>query len=97
MEYTLILIALGFILLDCISGGVVAKMQDNFTSRKMRIGLAHKMSSILYIGLAMICQVASIYMNLGENIPLVEGVTSYIVLMEIVSIKENIQKLKEVE
>lgn len=75
-----------FSLADIITGYIQAFINKNVDSQKMRTGLLHKILVILVIVLSFIIQFAF-------NINYIASVVSiYVVLMEIVSILENLKK-----
>lgn len=75
-----------FSLADIITGYIQAFINKNIDSQKMRTGLLHKILVILVIVLSFIIQFAF-------NINYIASVVSiYVVLMEIVSILENLKK-----
>lgn len=82
-----------FILFDIITGLITAIYHKNLNSTKLRIGLYHKLSEVLTIigasGLEYGCQ----YINLNIDIPLLKGVVTYICIMELISIMENLGEL----
>jgi hypothetical protein len=59
----------------------------------MREGGFHKISIILFIALACLCDYGQRYLNLGFEIPITYGVLVYVCLMEIGSSIENITKI----
>lgn len=79
-----------FMLLDFISGIIKAFVVKNLNSTTMREGLFHKMGSTLCIILGALCQYSIKYFDIGINVQVAYCVCSYIVLMEILSIIENI-------
>lgn len=75
-----------FSLADIITGYIQAFINKDVDSQKMRTGLLHKILVILVIVLSFIIQFAF-------NISYIASVVSiYVVLMEIVSILENLKK-----
>lgn len=89
----IIVIALGFIVLDFITGLVKAVETKTFTSTKMRQGLYHKVGLMLCIILGVLVDFAQRYMDLGVSIPVTAAICVYICLMEISSILENVCKI----
>lgn len=79
-----------FILLDFITGLIKAFKKKEYTSSLMREGLYHKVGSILVIVFASLVDYAQGYIDIGVTIPLTITVCSYICLMEIGSIIENV-------
>lgn len=81
-----ILAPLIFSLADIITGYIQAVINQNVDSQKMRIGLLHKALIILVIILAFVIQYAF-------SLNYIAGfVCVYVVIMEVVSIAENLQK-----
>ena len=81
------------ILLDVITGILKAGYEHNIKSTNLRKGLYHKMSEILAIVLTSLVQYGSQYINFNLNFPVTAVVISYISIMEIISIIENICKI----
>lgn len=79
-----------FILLDIVTGIVQALYNEGLNSTILRKGLFHKLSEILAVVLSVLLEYAGNLVNIGVELPLVEGVVAYICLMETVSIIENI-------
>lgn len=75
-------------LCDIISGFLGAWKDKKISSSKLRSGIIHKFGEILII-------VISIYLNYSIGIPaeISKFVSAYIIVMEIISIIENIEKL----
>lgn len=81
------------ILLDVVSGFAKALMNGTLSSTKMRTGLWHKLAIIFLLVLGIILSAASGVLELGFEIPAIEMVAVYIVVMEVVSILENIKEI----
>lgn len=79
-----------FILLDIVTGVIKAFKEKNYTSTVMREGLYHKAGSILCLVFGGVVDYSQGYFDIGVNIPVVEAICVYIVMMEIGSIIENI-------
>lgn len=79
-----------FILLDLITGLIKAFKEKSYTSSLMREGLYHKAGSIIIILFGCLVDYAQTFIDIGVNIPVAISVCSYIVLMEIGSIIENV-------
>lgn len=75
-----------FMMFDIITGFIQALVNNVIDSKKMRIGLLHKMLLILIILISFILDYA---FNLNC---ISKAVCIYIVIMELISILENIQK-----
>lgn len=80
----------GFILLDMITGIIKAFKEKNYTSSIMREGLFHKVGSIICIVFGVMVDYAQNVINLGISVPIAISICSYICLMEIGSIIENV-------
>lgn len=83
-------ITAAFIVLDMVTGLVLAFKEKNYCSSIMREGLFHKCGSILCVVFATLIDYAQGFLDLGVNVPVTVGVCGYIVLMEIGSIIENV-------
>ena len=80
--------------LDMLSGFLAAVHNREVESKKMREGLFHKASLLLVVTLAYLLEVYSTHVEgMGFQIPLFVPACALIVLMEVVSIIENIVKL----
>ena len=90
---TIYVIAAAFIVLDMVTGLVKALKEKNYCSSVMREGLFHKFGSILCIVFAVLIDYAQGFIDLGVTIPVTLGVCTYIVLMEVGSIIENISAI----
>ena len=86
-------ITLLFIVIDMISGVVKAFKNKNFKSNVMRRGLFHKSAFVIIIALAMLCDYAQSFIDLGFNVPLTKAVCIYIVICEIGSVLENLKSI----
>lgn len=86
-------IVFGFITLDFVTGLIYAFANKAFTSTKMREGLFHKVGLILCVVLGILVDYAQGYLDLGITIPVAAAICTYISLMEIGSIVENICKI----
>jgi toxin secretion/phage lysis holin len=90
---TIYLITFLFILLDFATGIIKALYLKEFTSSGMREGLFHKVGSIICVSLGYAIDFTSNYLDLGIKVPIATAICTYIVLMEITSIIENIGKI----
>lgn len=79
-----------FIVFDIITGFVKAWSQKNIDSTVLRQGLLHKLSEIVAIVFGFICEYGLRYVDIGVSLPMVTGICTYIIIMEIISIIENI-------
>lgn len=89
----LYLITSFFVAFDMITGIIKAIKEKNFTSSVMREGLFHKCGSVALVVFGVMVDYAQRYVDIGVNIPIATAVCSYIILMEIGSITENIGKI----
>lgn len=81
-----VIATLCFIFADVVTGFICALIKNNLDSKKMREGLLRKMLLIIIIGLSFIVQYAFFNVNFISK-----AVCLYIILMEIVSILENLK------
>lgn len=79
-----------FILLDMITGLVKAFKEKAYTSSIMREGLFHKAGSIMVVCFGWLVDYAQTFLDIGVTVPVTLAVCTYIVLMEIGSIIENV-------
>ena len=82
-----------FILLDLVTGLIKAFKEKSYTSTIMREGLFHKCGSVLCIVFGVLVDYAQSLIDLGVSVPVAITVCSYIILMEIGSIIENVCKI----
>lgn len=82
-----IITTLIFLLGDILTGFICAIINKNLDSQKMREGLLRKMLLIVVMGLSFCLQYAIFNMTIISK-----AVCIYIIIMEIVSILENLQK-----
>lgn len=83
-------ITAGFIGLDMATGLIKAFKEKAYTSTIMREGLYHKLGSAIAVIFGLLVDYAQGYLDLGVTIPMAAAICSYIVLMEIGSIIENV-------
>ena len=79
-----------FILGDIVTGLLLAAYLGNINSTKLRQGLFHKLSEVLAVVLSVFLEYACDYIQLGIELPVLNIVSVYICLMELVSILENL-------
>lgn len=84
------IVTLVFILFDILTGFLKAAANHDIDSTALRKGLLHKLSEVVAIVFAFLCEYAVQYVHLGVEIPLVITVCGYIIIMEIISVLENI-------
>ena len=85
-----IIIVLGFIVFDVVTGLIKAGYNGNYNSAIMRQGGFHKSMEVMAMAVAYFVEYAVAYVNIGVNVPAVPAVTVYICIMELISILENI-------
>lgn len=83
-------IVAAFIALDFLTGLVKAFKEKNYSSSIMREGLYHKTGSGICIGVAALIDYGQTLFELGVTVPVTTSICTYIVLMEIGSIIENV-------
>lgn len=79
--------------LDFISGTVVAVIRHEWKSKIMREGLLHKCSLLLCVILGVVLDMGQHYLELGISIPAYQCISAYITLMEAGSVIENVCKV----
>lgn len=79
--------------LDFISGTVVAVLRHEWKSKVMREGLLHKCSLLLCVVLGVVLDIGQCYLELGISIPAYKCISAYITLMEAGSVIENVCKV----
>lgn len=92
-ETAALVTALGFIVLDYITGVVNAVKSKELDSTIMREGLYHKFAEIMIIGIVIALNYSSMFFDLGIDVPLIEGACVYIIIMELASVLENLCKI----
>lgn len=85
--YITVLCFIGF---DIITGLIKALAKEGINSTILRKGMYHKLSEILAVLGAGLLQYGASFINLGVEIPALIGVASYVCLMELISIIENL-------
>ena len=93
LDYHQLTIVALFIIMDIASGIAQAVANHTLSSEKMRRGIYHKLGYIMVIALAILCEYATMHLDLGFTAPLITPCVVMISLTEIVSIIENIQNL----
>lgn len=87
---TICLICMG---LDILSGVLAAAINHDLQSTKIREGLGHKATLVIFIVLALVIQEGVLRVpSLGWQTPLLTPVCVVIIAMEVVSIVENLIK-----
>lgn len=85
-----IIVVLGFILLDIITGIMKAIYNGTFNSTTMREGGWHKAAEILALFVACFAEYSQAIFDYGLSIPFVNVVCVYLSAMELISILENV-------
>lgn len=85
-----LIIVLGFIVFDVVTGLIKAGYNGNYNSAIMREGGFHKSMEVMAMAVAYFVEYAIVYINIGVDVPAVPAVTVYICIMELISILENI-------
>ena len=93
MNVTILIIVLIFIAFDVLTGWLKALSNGTTNSSIMRKGLFHKLGEIIAMIFGYICQYSLPYLGVTINIPFAVAIGTYIVIMEIASIIENIVKI----
>lgn len=80
--------------LDILSGLWASVVQGNFSSSKMREGLKHKITLMLWLVVAAACDICylAVGFDTGLSVPIFEGVCVYMYAMELGSVVENLDK-----
>ena len=87
-ELWVLFIPLGLMAIDIITGVIKAWAQNDFKAAIMRAGLAKKAGEIMIL---VVGEIISYGLNLPEAV--MNGVSFYIIFMEVMSILENLDKL----
>ena len=82
-----------FIVLDFVTGLIKSLKLKTFTSTVMREGLWHKCGSIACILFGVLAEYAQNFFDIGVQLPLLQSICTYIILMECGSIIENIGEI----
>lgn len=81
---------LAFIGFDILTGFLKAFYKEGINSTALRKGLFHKLSEIVAVGGAALVEFGMAYFNTTIEIPMVGAVSTYICVMELISILENL-------
>lgn len=88
-----IAIACIMMLADIVVGFIVAAINEGLSSTKMRKGLLHKVLMLILIIVCLIIEIGIQHtIMLPYDIPTCEVVCGYIIVMELMSVLENIAK-----
>lgn len=88
-------IVLAFIVLDFVSGMIKAFKEHDFDSSIMRDGLVNKIGELLILILSVLAEKALPYFDISIGEPIFNGICTYIVLMEIGSVIENVGNINK--
>lgn len=84
-------LAMGFMLMDIITGFIGSVITHTFSSSKMREGLGHKVLLICIIAMTVMLEIGSEHIGgLGFASVTVPVVCVYIIIMEVGSVLENV-------
>lgn len=84
------MVVCGFILFDVVTGITKALYKEGLNSTYLRQGLFHKLSEILAIVGCGLMEYGCSYINLGIDIHIINIVSVYICITELISILENL-------
>ena len=84
------IVVLSFIGFDVLTGFLKAFYKEGVNSTLPRKGLFHKLSEVLAVVGAGLFEYGCNYFEFGFDIPMVGAVTTYICIMEFISIIENL-------
>lgn len=90
-----LVIVFSFIVLDFVSGMIKAFKNNDFDSSIMRDGLINKMGELLILILAELAEKALPYFDISIGKPIFTGICTYIILMEIGSMIENVGNINQ--
>ena len=93
MNVKMTIIVASFILADILTGLIASVRNGEYKSSVMRVGLWSKLGEVAAILLSVLCEWALPIMNVDIQLPIFEGVSSYICIMELGSCVENITKI----
>ena len=93
MNIAPLIVVLIFIAFDVLTGWLKAIATGTVDSSIMRKGLFHKVGELLAMSFGYLCQFTLPYVGVEIVIPFAGAIGTYIVLMEIASIVENIAKI----
>ena len=80
---------------DIVSGLLNAIKRKEVKSSKMREGLWHKCGFLMIIGLGFGVEYVQTLVDLGLSVPLVIPICTYIIIGELISVLENINKIAD--
>jgi len=84
-----------FVALDVLTGLWQSIVNNCFSSQKMRTGLGHKITLVIWCGVGALADIACATLAtdaIGAGVPVFESVCIYIIVMELGSVCENLSK-----
>lgn len=93
LDFFMLGVTIAFILLDQITGILKAFKAKNISSAKLRDGLFHFMAYMLTLAFCALIDIAEIHADLGFEVPVFQGMCVVIILIQCVSILENLGEL----
>lgn len=93
MNITPLVLCLIFIAFDVLTGWLKALATGTTNSSIMRKGLYHKLGEIIAVIFGYVCQYSLPYLGIEIDVPFAVAIGTYIVIMEIASIIENISAI----
>lgn len=81
------------VLADIVTGILNALYHGEMDSTKLRKGLFHKLAEIIATVLSGLAEYGAKYVDIGVDIPVLGVVVTYIVVMEFVSVCENLAEM----
>lgn len=90
MNIAIFIVVLIFIAFDVLTGWLKALATGTTNSSIMRKGLFHKLGEVIAVIFGYVCQYALPYIGITIKVPFAVAIGTYIVLMEMTSIVENI-------
>lgn len=90
MKYLIMFV---FVVIDLVSGIIMALKNKEYDSSKMRDGLFNKCGIMIVVSVASLIDYTQGYLDIGAELPLTNAVLCYTVLMEIASILENVSRI----
>lgn len=93
MNVNIAIIALIFIVFDVLTGWLKALATKTTNSSIMRKGLFHKLGEIIALIFGYVCEYTLPTIGVNVEIPFAVAIGTYIILMELASIVENISQI----
>ena len=88
-------IVLAFVVLDFVSGMIKSFKNHDFDSSIMRDGLINKIGELIILILAELAEKSLPYFDISIGRPIFNGICTYIILMEIGSVIENVGNINK--